>query len=994
MVAKRILSLITFFLCGVLQIFSSLDPTKPLKNFIIDSWTEGITENSVLNIVQTRDGYLWMGTNEGLIRFDGIKFKVFDRSNTPEITKSSIFALLEDSSGFLWIGTNGGGVLRYKDDVFTRFSTQNGLSNDFAYAIHEDNQGRIWVGTNNGLNVYNKGHWKVYTSEDGLSNNFIWSLCDDSKGNMWIGTNGGGLNKLSGDHFKVFSTKNGFPADIVWALDCDAQDRVWAGTVGGGLVGIKGNSIRILTKKDGLSNNEIRCIFHDRLGTLWIGSDNGGLNRIVGDKIDGITSKEGLNNNYVRSITEDYEGSIWVGTYSGGLNRLKDASFVNFNTHHGLPTDLTKTVFQDSKGRIWIGTVGGGAVYIDNGKIGIVNEKQGLTNNRIWSIWETNNGEILLGSYGDGLFVFSQGKIVKNYNIHNGLADGIVRTIFVDKKNNIWVGTNGGGIDVISPDGKIFNYSTRNGLTNNLVYSIRGEKNGDIWIGTVNGGVLKFSKGAFTAFTVKDGLSVNGIWCVFPDNEGNVWCGSNFGSLNRIKNGKVKVYAVQDGIFSDNIFHITKDASNNLWMVCNKGVFYVAEKELDAFDRGEIKKIHSVIFGTSEGLKGATSGGPSSPGVWLGRDGVIWCSTIHGVIGIDPHKKKFNNFVPPVVVENVVVDGVRLKVEGSLTIKPGQKRYDFEYTALSLLVPDMVRFSFMLEGFDKTWSEETKSRSAAYTNLAPGNYTFMVRACNNDGKWNMTGASVKIKIMPFFYQTKIFYFLVYAIFIAIVFGLFKFRIRRLKQREEQLAMLVEERTKSLNESKNLLSIAIVEVEEKSKELAEANKHLEKLSNLDSLTGVANRRYFEQFVDSEWKRGRRYAKPIAMIMIDIDFFKIYNDSYGHIEGDNCLKKVASALNIGNRAGDLMARIGGDEFVIVFSGTDCKGAVLVAKLLQKKIRACKIPHKNSGISEFVTISMGISSMVPNSDSELSMLVMKADNALYRAKNEGRNQFCIAD
>jgi diguanylate cyclase (GGDEF)-like protein len=885
-------------------------------------------------------------------------------------------------------------VLRYKDGVFKRFSTQNGLSNDFAYAIHEDRAGRIWVGTNNGLNVYRDGRWKVYTTRDGLSNNFIWSLCDDPQGNLWIGTNGGGLNRLSGERFEVFSTKNGLPSDIVWSLDCDGSGRIWAGTMGGGLACIQGRDIKVLTKKDGLLSNEIRCVFHDRAGTLWVGSDNGGLNRIVGGKIEGISKKEGLNNNFVRSITEDSEGSIWVGTYSGGLNRLRDASFVNFNIQHGLPTDLTRSVFEDSKGRVWIGTVGDGAVFLENGKTNIVGEKQGLTNNRIWSIWEkSSSGEILLGSYGGGLFVYSQGKIIRNYNSANGLANDIVRAIFVDADDHIWVGTNGGGIDRISPEGIITNFSTRNGLTDNFIYSIRGDPHGAIWIGTVNGGALKYSNGEFTAFTVREGMSVNGIWCLYPDDEGNVWCGTNFGGLCRIRDGKVSVYSMHDGIFADNIIHITKDENGRLWMVCNKGIFYVQEKDLDAFDRGKSDSIPSVLFGTAEGLRGGTSAGPSSPGIWQGRNGIIWCSTIHGIISIDPHKKHFNDLAPPVVVENVIVDGARPEAGGSITILPGRKRLVFEYTALSLLVPDMVRFSFMLDGFDQVWNKETKARSAEYTNLAPGEYTFKVRACNNNGKWNMAGASLPFRVMPFFYQTTFFYFLVFAAFMAVVFGLFKWRIRSLKQRQDHLAALVEERTKSLNESSGLLSIANSELEKKSRELAEANRHLEKLSFLDSLTGIANRRYFEQFTDFEWKRGRRFSNPMSMIMIDIDFFKEYNDTYGHIEGDQCLKKVAAALQIANRAGDLVARIGGDEFAVILFDTGSDGAVHLARLLQDRVLERRIAHRNSKVSDFVTMSMGISSMVPEPENDFSMLMKSADEALYQAKKKGRNRFFTA-
>ncbi|MBU4306897.1 MAG: hypothetical protein KKB32_03570 [Acidobacteria bacterium] len=776
----------------------ALDPQKDIGHYIIDLWTtdsSNIPQNSVLSMVQSRDGYLWIGSYEGLARFDGLRFTVFDKSNTPEIRNNGMMVIAEGADGALWIGTPNGLLCR-RGGKFRNFTVNDGLSSDFILSLAFDARGGLWIGTTQGLNRYQDGVFTSFTVADGLEQDYISALCTGQDGTLWIGTSSGLFSYRSGQ-FSFYTLPNGKSGNTVWALRVGRDGTLWIGTAGGGLVKFSEGVFYVYSRKDGLSGNDIRVIYEDSHGTLWVGSDSGGLNRFEQGFFSHLGRQSGLSNDSIRALVEDNEGSLWIGTYGGGLNRLKDDRYIFYNRRSGLPVDLTRSVMQDRDGAVWIGTVGGGLVRFRSGKFEVFNKKQGLRDLRIWSIAQAGDGAIWFGTYGGGLHRLQDGK-VKVYSTRNGLANDIVRAVLVARDGTIWAGTNGGGIDILHPDGRIVNYSRRSGLSDDFIYAISQDREDTIWVGTYNGDLYRFRQGKFTVYQPRSGTSQNAIWAIYPDADGALWLGTNSGGLIRFKNGKFRTISSRDGLYSDVAFQILEDDHGYLWMNCNKGVYRASKKELNEFADGSSLRIHSLSYGISEGVRGVESTGPAQPAGWKSQDGKLWFPTIKGVTVVDPDYRKRNERIPPVLIEKMTVEGQAVNLTAAPVIGPGRKKLEFTFTALSFLVPEKNRFKTMLRGFDSGWSAETSQRQVSYTNLPPGPYTFRVIACNNDGKWNQEGASLHFELRPFFFQT--IWFRAIAVFsvLLLVVMAFRWRFNRLQRRERELETLVNERTGELS----------------------------------------------------------------------------------------------------------------------------------------------------------------------------------------------------
>ena len=489
---------------------------------------------------------------------------------------------------------------------------------------------------------------------------------------------------------------------------------------------------------------------------------------------------------------------MWVGTYGGGLNRLKDDRYISYNKRNGLPVDSVRSVMQDREGIVWIGTVGGGLVRFSAGTFTVFNEKQGLRDLRIWSIAQGLDGAILFGTYGGGMHRLQAGKITAVYSTRNGLANDIVRVILAARDGTVWVGTNGGGIDILHPDGHIVNYSRRSGLGDDFIYAISQDRDGAIWVGTYNGDLYRFRDGKFTVYQPRSGTSQNAIWTIHPDADGTLWLGTNSGGLIRYKDGKFRTIGSRDGLYSDVAFQILEDDHGYLWMSCNKGVYRASKKELNDFADGAIRRVQSLSLGISEGVRGVEGTGPAQPAGWKCRDGSLWFATIRGVTVLDPDYRKRNERVPPVLIERMIVEGKEIDMKVPVLIAPGRKKLEFTFTALSFLVPEKNRFKTILQGFDHDWSAESSQRQVSYTNLPPGQYTFRVIACNNDGMWNRQGVSLRFELRPFFFQTFWFWSIAACIMLLLAFMAFRWRFRRLRRRGRELETLVNERTGELS----------------------------------------------------------------------------------------------------------------------------------------------------------------------------------------------------
>jgi ligand-binding sensor domain-containing protein len=785
----------------------ALDRNKAITQYVHDVWQteQGLPQGSIFAVCHTHDGYLWLGTEEGLVRFDGIRFTVFDRRNTPQLNQKVVMALHEDHNGNLWIGTEGGGLIRLRDGQFTSFTTKAGLSNNAVYSISEDRRGTLWIGTEgSGLIRLRNGTFTAFTTKEGLSNNIVSSICEDREGSLWIGTKGGGLNRYKDGRFTSFTTKDGLSNDAVASIHEDREGTLWVGTRGG-LNRLRGGKFTTLTTKDGLSSNRLSLIDEDRDGNLWIGTD-GGLDRLTDGKLSAFTAKEGLSNSFVLSFDEDPEGSLWIGTYGGGLNRLRDGKFTSLATREGLSNDVVFSLEEDREGSVWIGTEGGGLNRYKGGKITSYTTRDGLSNDVVYSTCEDREGSLWIGTRGGGLNRYRNGRFT-SFTTRDGLSDDVVLTIYEDRQGVLWIGTDR-GLNRFN-EGKLTALTTRDGLSNDHVIAIAEDREGSLWIGTLGGGLNRYKDGNFTSFTKKDGLSNNLVYSIHGDREGTLWIGTESG-LNRFKGGRFTAFTTRDGLPDDTILQVLEDDGGNLWMSSNKGILRAKKADLDSFAEGKIRKLSCVAYGTVDGMRSAECNGGFQPAGWKAQDGRLWFPTIKGAVVVDPARMPINRVPPPVVLEEVLVDKKALDRTPPgipIVLPPGKAKFEFHFTALSFRVPQRVKFKYRLEGFDKDWVDAGTERTAHYTNLSPGKYRFRVIACNDDGVWNEAGASLPFVLKPHFYQTAWFYFLCAFGVVASASGAHRARVRHLRSRERELVRMVDEKTKDLQSVNEELSKA-------------------------------------------------------------------------------------------------------------------------------------------------------------------------------------------
>lgn len=942
---------------------------KSITQFVQEIWQakEGLPQNSVQAIAQTADGYVWLGTQDGLARFDGVRFTVWNKENTPQIKHNNIRALRESKNGCLWVGTDSG-LCCYKNRNWTSYGAAEGISNEIVSSICEGSDGKIWIGTwGGGLNCLQNGEISVFNSEQGLSNDFVAAVHEDRAGNVWVGTYGGGLNCLKDGKFTVYSTSEGLSHDRLRSILEDREGNLWIGTRGGGLNLFRDDRFTIYTTENGLSNDSVWSLFEDSKGVLWIGTYGGGLNRFENGHFTSFTTAQGLSDDFVWSIGEDREGGLWIGTGGGGLNRLHDGKFFAYTTRDGLVHDIAWSLFEDEQANLWVGTYGGGLSVLQNGEWTSFTTENGLPNNFVEAICGDHEGGVWVGTDGGGLSLCKNGEWL-NLKTEQGLANNAVSALFADSGGALWIGTKGGGLNRLK-NGIFTQYTTENGLSNNFVRAICEDSRGNLWVGTRGGGLNRFSGGAWQTFTTEDGLSHNVVFSLYIDAEDVLWICTGGGGLNRLKDGEFTAYTMRDGLFHDSPYKVLEDLRGNFWMSSSKGVFCVSRQELEEFARGERAEIASRFFGIEDGMKSSEcNGGFQSAGVRL-RNGYLCFPTIKGVVAVDPNDLKVNNLPPPVVIEKVIIDKREIDFRDGETVPPGEGNLEFQYAGLSFTSPNKVRFKYRLEGFDRDWIDAGARRAAFYTNIPPGDYCFRVEASNSDGVWNETGASVSFTLKPHFYQTKSFFSLCAVAAGGIALTAYKHRIRQIKSREEQLVELVEKRTV---------------------QLADANRELQKLSVIDSLTGISNRRRFDEVLEIEWRRAMRSESPLSLFLIDVDFFKAFNDFYGHQAGDDCLRRVAQTLSgVINRAGDLTARYGGEEFAVILQGNTRQGAIRVAEILRDRVEALQIPHPRSRAENILTISIGLATMIPEHVGSPSNLIAEADKALYLAKEKGRNR-----
>ncbi len=810
-VTRNLLHLVLSALALRQVALANLDPHLAITQYTQDVWgTEsGLPQATILGIAQTADGYLWLASEEGLVRFDGVRFAVFDKENTPQLQANDVRALLVDRKDNLWIGTNGGGLTRYKDGLFTTFTARDGLVNDAILSLHEDAHGALWIGTDGGgMSRYANGAFQTFTTKDGLPDDVVFAICSGPDGSLWLGTHAG-LARLKNDKFSVYTTKDGLGKDDIRAVYADRHGDVWVGTNGAGLSRLLEGRFATYTTHDGLSGNLIWSIAEDSAGSLWIGTGDGGLNRFRDGHFSSYATKLGLTSDAVWTTFEDKEGNLWVGTKGGGLVRLKGGPFTTYTTKEGLSSDVILPVFEDRDGAVWIGTGAAGLNRMKDGKVTVYTMREGLPSDDIYSVNQDGAGTLWAGTR-KGLARLKEGRF---QTVAEGLPNEVVQCTYTDRSGDLWVGTRG-GLSRYS-GGKFITFSSKEGLSNDNVHSIYEDDSRVLWVGTGGGGLNKFENGRFTPYTRGSGLSNNVVWAISGDSSGGLWLGTNNG-LNYLKDGKFTVVSTRNGLFDDAIFVILDDHRGNFWMSSNRGVFRVAIEDLNAFVGGKTSLIKSIAYGVADGMKSKECNGGFQPMGWRARDGKLYFPTMKGLSVLDPWRLDGAHLPPNVVIERVVVDNKSFNPKQPIQLPPGKGEMEFQFTALSLASPEKIRFKYMLEGFDKDWVDAGSRRVAYYTNIQAGEYRFRVIASSNENFSNRSGASSAVTLQPHFYQTYLFALMCSLVGAGVFVVVFRLRMRQLRVNETKLVLLVDERTRALAHQAR----ALQESEKRFRQLAE------------------------------------------------------------------------------------------------------------------------------------------------------------------------------
>jgi ligand-binding sensor domain-containing protein len=785
--------LLVIMIIETLRVFA-LDPQKTITQYGHNVWfrQNGLPANAVYASLQTLDGYLWLGTSAGLFRFDGVNFYEV-KTNVDKKINETISTLCMSRDSSLWIGTSYAGLRRLKDGKIIVYGPADGFYETQVRALYESHDGNLWIGTSNGLFKFSN---KVFVSVP-FTPNFITGITEDSHHRIWVGTHAGVriFESSSAAQVDSITTVNGLPHNITTCIYADRRENLWIGTANG-LARWKNGTIKVYTGTDGLSNNHITNICEDKDNNLWLGTYKG-ISRLSGNKWAVMTTSEGLSNNNILSIMEDYEGSLWIGTLEG-WNRLMDVNITSYTTREGLANDYVTSVVETRDGNIY---------FLSEADISITRLKNGRFTKfptDVGPAYAARDGSMWISQSGMLIHV-EDGRITRN-DSRNGLPAKWISAITEDDRSLVVYVDDIGIRRFIN--GKLEPYLLKDGTqysSTEYVTCFHSEQGGPLWIGTSHG-LVKIENGESVTFTPANGLAGDWVSSIFDDRKGNLWIGSQRDGLTRYSNGKFKAITVKDGLFTNEIYCVLCDESGDLWMSSPRGIGHVARQSIDDYESGKIKLLYTNVYVTADGMKTDECFGEWQPAGIKSHDGRIWFATKRGAVMIDPKNFKHNELPPPVLVESFVANQQALPLNRTVSLAPGTNKLEFHYTALSYLVPDRVIFKYKLEGYDQDWVDAGTRRVAYYTNLPPRDYEFRVIACNNDGLWNKTGASLVFKLEPHFYETYWFYGILLIAFGAGIFGLVRLRVWQLVKRDKELQARIREALANIKALSGLLPI--------------------------------------------------------------------------------------------------------------------------------------------------------------------------------------------
>ncbi|MCP4151483.1 MAG: GHKL domain-containing protein [bacterium] len=774
--------------------------TLPFKHY---TFKDGLSSSFTTCIFQGSQGYLWIGSQHGISRFDGTEFH--NISITQGLPNDYIWDIIEDKKGNTWFATSGGilclepNSFQLKYSAFESFTVEDGIPHKRAYNIKEDSNGNLFIGTPSGICKFDGKQFITLSKKDGLPDNFIRTAAIDKQTNLWVGTPMG-LCCLRNNRFYCYTTENGLVNNDVQTLAVDSKSNLLIGTSGGFSTFRKG-IFSSYTTKDGLPDNYITALLEDKSGRIWIGTKNG-LSYYFAGKFNNISTRQGLLDNSIKAIIQDTEENIWICSPKG-ISQLVSLHISHFSIQDGLPGTKVYAILQDRQDRFWFGTDNGLSVY-SGGTFKNYSTQNGLPGNFVIKLLEDREGKIWIGTDSKGLSKFAGGSF-ENYSTVDGLPGNIILSLFAARNGTIYIGTNN-GLCQMSGEKISLPFPT----LKTSVHAILEDKKGNIWYSDKTSlnkvPVREMShkhESHVTVFQKKDGLPHSFIYSLLEDSRDRIWIGTKFG-VSCYYNGKFKNFSAADGLACNTCYALIEDKNGTIWVSTLQGINSI---------NGDSFKVHRSIssLASYETCQGA---------FFKDRQGMFWFGTANGVTRFDPARITYKSLThPPVYLTQISVFENPLPITGSFQLEYHRNYIRFGFTGISLTSPEEVTYKYRLKGIDTNWVE-TRNRMAPYPYLPPGNYTFEVYAKNRAGLESLQPAAVLFKIHPPFWQTWWFRAMSFILLLTLSWRLTLWRIKIAKEKtaleakNQQLVMAQKMElvgilaASAVHDLKNLLSIII------------------------------------------------------------------------------------------------------------------------------------------------------------------------------------------
>jgi ligand-binding sensor domain-containing protein len=786
---KRVLPLLCIFaaLADLTRVcYSAPDRSVPLSQYVHEFWQrrQGLPQDSATTLLQSRDGFLWLGTQEGLVRFDGIRFTLYNRSNTPAFPHNEVTALSEGPDGTLWIGTYGG-LLELREGRFTAHPAGRNRQKDAITSLAVEAGGAVWIGTQGGgVNRFERGSFEFHTVSEGLASDVVADVAVGRNNDVFVATSSGVSIRRTG-HWTSYGKSAGMPSTEAWQVVPAPDGGVWIGTARG-LARFDGRTVTAPPQPREVSGASLRAVGLERTGALWLGTDSGVAWRWDGTSWSSLELSENTPGNTVLAVAEDREGCVWIGTYVTGVHRLWRGRFTNLTRKDGLPDNGVRTILHARDGSAWVASEGAGISRISGNSVTNYGVAAGLPNLVARALFEDRDGIIWAGTRG-GLCKFDKGR----FHVIPSTAGLSVRALATDSLGTLWVGVSTRGVFRLVGD-RLTDLAEdgRTRLPQGVVRCIVRDNSGAMWVGT-DDALARWYRGTLTTFGVRDGFPGHATYTVYQDREGVLWLGSYGGGLARLKEGKVTQFTQAVGLFDDVVYQILEDDGGNFWISCNNGIYSVAKSQLDSLADGRLRRIRCVSYDETDGMLSRECNGNSQPAGARSKDGRLWFPTTAGVVIVDPADLGKSMQPPLVAIERVVANGMEISAGNEAVVPPGPGRVELEYTGISFIAPRRLGFHYRLEGQESEWQDAGSRRQIVYANLDPGRYVFHVRAHSDEGVLSESDAVFAFELQPHFYQTIWFRGLYILAGAGLLMGVLRLRVWQHVRRERELARRVE-----------------------------------------------------------------------------------------------------------------------------------------------------------------------------------------------------------